>query len=201
MPRLLLRAAAASLALAAPAFASEIPSKAKVLEAIGTFEANALGSLTASKSADEANAAVAGASNTILRYAVESDDVVVDLGTDSVPWCDVKKGLSEASNSGQRGLLLAAYVSGSVKAQIQSGRQDPNPLAGWVAMLRVYRGMRVREGTRIPEAEALLARQMDGSLEAFAVAALGKSTDNLRRTYGGAGAPPKRESPALAAQP
>src|ERR1035438_7556330 len=151
MPRLLLRSAAVALAFATPAFASETVSKAQVLEAIRTFEANAVGSLAQSKSADQEGAAVAKASNIILKFAIESDDVVVDLGADAVPWCDVKKGLQEVSGAGQRGLLLAAYVCGSVRAQLQSGKQDPNPLAGWVAMLRVYRAMRIREGVEIPE--------------------------------------------------
>jgi|CZKI01.1.fsa_nt_gi hypothetical protein len=184
MPRLLLRSAAVALAFATPAFASETVSKAQVLEAIRTFEANAVGSLAQSKSADQEGAAVAKASNIILKFAIESDDVVVDLGADAVPWCDVKKGLQEVSGAGQRGLLLAAYVCGSVRAQLQSGKQDPNPLAGWVAMLRVYRAMRIREGVEIPEVETLLARQANGSLEASAAAALRRSRERLRKAYG-----------------
>jgi hypothetical protein len=201
MPRLFLRAAAASLAFATPAFASETVTRAQVLEAIRTFDANALGSLAAPKPEAEAGAEVARDSNTILAYALESDDVLVDLGPDSVPWCDVKKGLSDLSNSGERGLLLAAYISGCVKAQLQSGKQDANPLAGWVAMLRVYRAVKVREGVKIPEIEALLAMQMNGSIDAYAVAALKRSSDSLRRTYGPSAGPPRQESPALAAQP
>ena len=85
MPRLLLRSAAVALAFATPAFASETVSKAQVLEAIRTFEANAVGSLAQSKSADQEGAAVAKASNIILKFAIESDDVVVDLGADAVP--------------------------------------------------------------------------------------------------------------------
>ena len=144
MPRFLLRASALALAVASPVLASESVTKDQVLDAIRVFEANAAGSLTAQKSADEANSAVATASNTILKFALESDLVVIDLGTDSVPWCDVKKGLSELSNSGERGLLLAAYLSGCVKAQLLSGKQDPNPYPGWVAMLRVYHASRSR---------------------------------------------------------
>jgi hypothetical protein len=200
MPRPLLRAAAAALALATPALASEAVTKGQVLEAIRAFDANAMGSVATLKSTDDASAAVAKASNTILKYALESDDVVVDLGTDSVPWFDMKKGASGLPNSGQRGLLFAAYLSGSVKEQLQTGKQDPNPLAGWVAMLRVYRAMRVREAVRIPEVEALLARQMDGSLEAYAAVALGRSTENLRKAYGGPGAAAKQDSPEMASQ-
>ena len=188
MPRFPLRAAAA-LALACPAFALGAVTRAQALEAIQAFEANAVGGVAASKSPEESNAAAARASNLIMRFAVESDEVVVDLGPDSVPWCDVKKGMSEQANAGQRGLLLAAYVCGSVKAQLLSGKRDPNPLAGWVAMLRVYRAMKIREGVEIPEVEALLERQMNGSLEAYAAAALRRSTESLRKAYG-APAPP-----------
>ncbi|HMD60804.1 MAG TPA: hypothetical protein VKG78_05215 [Opitutaceae bacterium] len=198
MPRIFLSCTAAALALATPAFASEAASKAQVLEAIRTFEANAVGGIAATRSPEQASAAVARASNLILRYALESSDVVVDLGADSVPWCDVKKGLSENQNAGQRGLLLAAYVSGCVSAQLRSGKRDPNPLEGWVAMLRVYRAMRIREGTKIPEIEALLARQMNGSLDAYAASALTRSTERLRARYG---APAKPDSPTLASQP
>jgi len=192
MPRSLIRASALALALASPALASESVTKDQVLDAIRVFESNAAASVTAQKTPEEANGAVASASNTILKFALESDLVVVDLGTDSVPWCDVKKGLSELSDSGERGLLLAAYLSGSVKAQLHSGRQDPNPYPGWVAMLRVYHSLKVREGLRVAEVDALLARQADGTLESFAAAALQRSNESLQKAYGGASAPQKQ---------
>jgi hypothetical protein len=200
MPRFLPRAFALALALAAPALASSPVTKDQVLDAIRVFDANAVGSLTAPMPPEEANGAVAVASNTILRFALESDRVVVDLGTDSVPWCDVKKGLAQLPNSGERGLLLAAYLSGSVKAQLLSGRQDPSPYPGWVAMLRVYHSLRVREGLRLPEVEALLARQAAGTLEAYAAEALKRSNESLQKTYGAATAPQKQIVTA-AAQP
>lgn len=200
MPLFPPRAVALCLALASPALASSPVTADQVLDAIRVFEANAVGSLTAPKPAQEANGAVAVASNTILRFALESDQVVVDLGTDSVPWCDVKKGLSELPNSGERGLLLAAYLSGSVKAQLESGKQDPSPYPGWVAMLRVYRSLRVREGLKLPEVDALLARQAGGTLEDYAAAALKRSNESLQKTYGAATAPQKQIVTA-AAQP
>jgi hypothetical protein len=191
MPLSLIRASALALVFASPVLASETVTKVQVLDAIRTFEANASGSLAAPKPAGEANDAVAKASNTILKFSLESDAVIVDLGADSVPWCDVKKGLAELSHSGARGLLLAAYLSGSVKAQLQSGKQDPSPYPGWVAMLRVYRVLKMREGVTIPEVEALMARQIDGSLESYSVVALQRSNESLRKTYGGAGDPPR----------
>ncbi len=184
MPRLAPHAAALLLALALPVPAPAAVTRDQVLDAIRTFEANAAGGLDASKPAAEKNDTVARASNTILRFSLESDDVVVDLGADSVPWCDVKKGISELSNSGERGLLLAAYLSGCVKAQLGSGKKDPNPYAGWSAMLGVYRAMRLREAVTIPEVEALLARQVDGTLEAYAAEAARRSAESLRKKYG-----------------
>jgi hypothetical protein len=51
-------------------------------------------------------------------------------------------------------------------------------------MLRVYRSLKMHEGIRIPEAETLLAKQAEGTLEAFAADAAKRSYDHLRREYG-----------------
>ena len=184
MPCFLPRACVLALALVAPVLSAGTVSKTQVLEAIRTFDANAAGSLTGAKPVQSPDDVVARASNTILKYSLESDDVVVDLGCDSVPWCDVKKGLTNLPDSSERGLLLAAYLSGSVKAQLSSGKQDPNPYPGWVAMLRLYPTMRIREDVRIPEIENLMARQADGTLETYAVDAVRRSTEKLRKAYG-----------------
>jgi hypothetical protein len=184
MPRLTPRVLALLLASALPLAAAESVTRSQVLESIRVFEANASGDMAGAKPETLKNDAVARAANTILKYSLESDDVVVDLGPDAVPWCDVKKGIAELSNSGERGLLLAAYLAGCVKAQLSSGKQDPNPLAGWTAMLKIYRAIKIREGVSIPEAEQLLARQNDGSLEAFSVEASQRSAARLRKTYG-----------------
>jgi hypothetical protein len=56
-------------------------------------------------------------------------------------------------------------------------------------MLKVYRAMKVRDGVSVPEAEALLARQMDGTLESRAAAALKRSREKLQKTYGADAAP------------
>ncbi|HEY5078914.1 MAG TPA: hypothetical protein VII43_03670 [Opitutaceae bacterium] len=184
MRRYFLHACAATLALSAPAFAADAVTRAQVLDAIRVFDANAAGSPDPTRAAAGAGDAVAKASNTILKFAIDSDEVVVDLGPNSVPWLDVKKGFADLPQSGERGLLFAAYVAGSVKAQLRSGKPDPNPFEGWVAMLQVYRALRTREGVRIPEAEALLSRQMAGTLGAYAASALIKSNEGLRKSYG-----------------
>jgi hypothetical protein len=192
MPRPLFRALALALASAAPAFASGPVTRAQALDAIRAFESGASGCITASKTAEQANDAVTVACNTILKYSLESDDVVVDLGSDSVPWFDARRDLSDLPHTGERGVLLVAYLSGSVKAQLQSGKQDPNPYPGWVAMLRMYRALKIREGVAIPEVEALVAHQADGTLEAYAAEAVQRSRENLRKTYGAGAAQPKQ---------
>jgi hypothetical protein len=184
-----LATACAVLALALPAPAAPAVTRAQVLDAIRAFDANASGAPDPTRAQHDAGDIVARASNTILRYALDSTDVIVDLGADSVPWLDVKKGISDLPHSGERGLLFAAYVASSVKAQLQAGKPDPNPYEGWVGMLRVYRALRAREGVRIPEAEQLLSRQLAGSLGAYAAGALARSTENLRRAYGAPKAP------------
>jgi hypothetical protein len=203
MPQFLKRACVAAVVFATPAFATEPISKAEVLAAIRTFDANSSANLTASKPEAEIDEALAASTATITRYALESDDVVVDLGPDAVPWCDLRKGVAGVASTEGRGLLLAAYLSGGVKAQLLSGKQDPNPYPGWVAMLKVYRIAKMREGVTIPEVESLLARQMDGTLEAYALDAEHRSIEALRRTYGDnrSVAQSKEDQKTLASQP
>jgi hypothetical protein len=184
MPRNFLHAFVLALASATPAFASGTVTRAQALDAIRAFESNAAGGITASKAPEQAGRAVATASHTILKYSLESDDVVVDLGAASVPWFDARRNLSDAADSGERGILLVAYLSGSVRAQLMSGKVDPNPYPGWIAMLRLYHALKISEGVSIPEIEALAARQMDGTLQPFAAEALQHSRDLLQRTHG-----------------
>lgn len=158
-------------------------SREQVLSAIHVFESKACGSLGGAARAADEDRILAEASNTILRFALESDDVVVDIGTDAVPWCDLHKGLAGASQSSSRGLLLAAYLSGCVRSQLEGGRKDANPYAGWKSMLKVYRVLKEREDLTLAEVEPLLARQKDGSLEAYAAQTLITSTEKLQKAY------------------
>ena len=192
MPRPFLRVFALALAFSAPALASEPVTKAQALDAVRAFEANASGYVAASTTAQQAADAVAGAARTIVRYSLESDDVVGDLGPDSVTWFDAGGNLSDVMRSGERGVLVVAYLSGSVRAQLQMGKKDPNPYPGWIAMIKMYRAFKMRAGAAIPEVDALAARQVDGSLESFASAAVLRSRDSLRRTYGSNLSQPKQ---------
>jgi len=206
----MLRAALAAFALPiglfaaaepAPKAATQAVTRAEVLQAIKVFDAGAVSSLAApAPAAGDATAAVASASNTIYTYALDSDDVVIDLLSDAVPWCNLKKGVADATYPGERGLLFAAYLAGEIQAQLHSGKTDSNPYAGWVHMFRVYRSMKTREGIQFPEIEALMAHQADGTLASFAIETEKRSLAHLRNAYGATGTPngPGSESTALA---
>jgi len=198
MPYSMLRAALAAVILPAVAIAKPAVSPSEVLSAIQVFDANACGNLAAPTSAAVAGTAVAQASNTILRFALESDAVVVDLGTDAVPWCDVKTGMADLPHSGERGLLLAAYLAGSIRSQLKTGSADSNPYDGWVHMIAVYRAMKNREGVQIPEIEHLVELQSSGSLARYAALTEQKSIDRLKQRYGGTGTAPTRRPSAAA---
>jgi hypothetical protein len=83
MSPFLLRAALAAMTFPALALAKDSISRTDVMAAIRVFDANACGNLATPKPSAAANDAVAQASNSILRFALESDDVMVDLGSSS----------------------------------------------------------------------------------------------------------------------
>jgi hypothetical protein len=158
----------------------------QALTAIRNFEGNLPTSIAVpGKSAKQATAALAEAANAIVSFAVRSDAVIVDMGPDSVTWCDVKKGVDGMSHGGERGLLFAAYVAGSVKAQLASGKPDANPYEGWVSAIKLYKGLRARDGLRISELDTLSAKMADGSLEAFAADAQKRALARLESDYHG----------------
>ena len=189
MPLPSLRIAVLAASLSACLSLSATPkamTQAQALEAIQTFEGNLpTGISVGEKSAKDSTEKMAAAANAIVQYAIQSDSVVVDMGPDSVTWCDVKKGVAGMAHSGERGLLFAAYLAGEIKAQLHAGKSDPNPYAGWVETLHVYKALRLRDGLKIAEIEVLAQKQKDGSLEAFAAEAAKRSVARLEASYHG----------------
>ncbi len=187
-PYLRLAAIVVSLLACCETFASPAPtvSSADVLEAIRSFEGNLPSNLALSgKSAKDSTAQLAKAANTIVDFAINSDSVVIDMGPDSVTWCDVKKGVNGMAHSGERGLLFGAYLSGSIKAQLTSGKTDPNPYAGWIAALRLYKTLKARDNVQIAELDLLAAKQQDATLESYAAEAAKRSVARLEANYHG----------------
>ncbi|HEY1848990.1 MAG TPA: hypothetical protein VGG37_07280, partial [Opitutaceae bacterium] len=113
MSRLILGACALALALPPSAPAAPAPvSRAQALGAIAAFEQSSPVCLVPRAAAAGGAAVVAGAARTITRFALESDEVVVDLGPDALPWCDTSRGAAGLPREGERGLLLVAYLCG-----------------------------------------------------------------------------------------
>lgn len=189
MPRSRVCAAVLVLALACRPLMAGAPSRAEALDAVHALEEAVAAPDVGTRPAAASDAA-SRASNTILRFAIESDEVVVDLGPAAVTWVDTSRGLSQVSLTGEQGLLLATYLAGEVKAQLAAGAPDPNPFAGWTAMLRVYRSLKLRQGVKISAIEPLLSSQAEGNLKALADQALARDQQALSRAYGGAGAKP-----------
>jgi hypothetical protein len=186
--------------LATPAFASETVTKAQVLDAIRTFDANASGNLAAPEAgAPRRRRRWRGPRTRSSKYALESDDVVVDLGPDSVPWCDVKKGLrpltpASAGSSSRPTSPAASRRSSSRESRTRTPTRAGSRCSGSTARQDA-------RGGRDPRGRGLLARQMDGTLEAYAVAARSARATASAGPTARPRAPPRQDQPALAAQP
>jgi hypothetical protein len=97
----------------------------------------------------------------------------------------VRKGVDGMAHSGERGLLFAAYLSGAIRSQLTTGHTDPNPYAGWVSALRLYKGLKAKDNLRIAELDVLLQKQQDNTLEAYAAEAAKRSVARLDASYHG----------------
>jgi hypothetical protein len=102
------------------------------------------------------------AAETVTRSGRESDDVLLIVGPETLPWVqtDVPAGEARA-----RMLLMAVYFAGDIKSQLRKGRPADDPYAGWVAVIRAYRQFRQKQpDLLIPEVEALIRKDRAGTL-------------------------------------
>jgi hypothetical protein len=107
----------------------------------------------------------------IMSFAQKSDTVHISLSKAVVPW--VKSG--DVSDSDTRGILLTAYVAGNVESQIKSGKKADDVYAGWEQVLATYAQLlKINSAAKISEVDELKAKDLDGSLRAYAVEAQGK---------------------------
>ncbi len=139
-------AACASLGFAAA------PSRSDALAAIAVLEKSVTG--------PEA----AAAAKTIVTYAQVSEDVMVNLGPDEIPWVGEKWGLDKERELACQSILLAAFVAGDVRSQIKNDRAEDDTYSGWVFAISIYNKLRAKEAFRSPSIEALSKMEVDGSL-------------------------------------
>ena len=137
---------------------AEPVSKGEARAAIAVLEKSVLG-------ADATEAAA-----TITRFADESEEVLIVVGPETMPWVQEAAG----PDAKIRELLTAAYVAGNVKAQLAKRRPDDDPYSGWIFVIKAYREIRGKKSRiAIPEVEELMAKEKDGTLK--------KEADALRK--------------------
>ncbi len=147
------RAFAALLLLALPAGGlAAVPSRHEILQAISVLEKDVSGP-------DAVEAA-----RTIVNYAQESDDVMVDIGPDQVPWVNEKWGLGQDKELACQSMLFAAFVAGNVRSQLRSARAENDSYSGWVFAISTYRKLRGGAAFRSPAIESLSKMEADGTL-------------------------------------
>jgi hypothetical protein len=149
-PRILI-AALAFVALAG-AGRADTPSKHEVLKAISVMEKNV--------SSPEAT----DAAKTIVIYAQESDDVLVDIGPEQLPWLDEDWGMAKDREQACKSLLLAAFVAGDVRSQIKNDKAEDDTYSGWIFAIDSYNRLRAKEPFTSHSIDALSKMRADGTL-------------------------------------
>lgn len=151
LPRTLI-AALAFLAFAGLGLADTAPSKHDVLKAISVMEKN-----LSSPEATEA-------AKTIVIYAQVSDDVLVDIGPEQLPWLDEDWGMAKEREQSCKSLLLAAFVAGDVRSQIKNDKAEDDTYSGWIFAIDSYNRLRAKEPFKSPSIDTLSKMRADGTL-------------------------------------
>jgi hypothetical protein len=144
-------AAAAFLACAACGLGA-VPTKHEVLQAIAVMEK----SVSSPEAAD--------AAKLVVVYAQLSDDVMVDIGPEQLPWVNEAWDLGRDRESACQTMLMASFVAGNVKSQIKNDKAEDDTYSGWIFVISTYRRLQAKEPVRSPSIEALAKMQADGRL-------------------------------------
>ncbi len=152
MPNLRTLAASVAFLLCTGLCLAASPTKHEVLQAISVIEKNA--------SSPEA----AEAAKTIVIYAQVSDDVMVDIGPDQLPWLDEDWGLEKDRDQACKSLLLAAFVAGDVRSQIKNDKAEDDTYSGWIFAIDTYNRLREKEPFRSESIDALAKMRAAGTL-------------------------------------
>jgi hypothetical protein len=125
----------------------QLPDKATVIEMVDYIEAQPLSPL-----ADVAR-------QDVVYYANYSDDVHVIIDTNILPW--IKQ--SEWSD-----LLLASYIAGNVRSQLQRNKRENDTYAGLTLMILAYNELRKNDpNIRIAEIDKQIQLLKEDKLKAY----------------------------------
>jgi hypothetical protein len=115
-----------SVLLIVPAILYSTPSKEEVLEAIKQVKTDLINSETFDNG------------KVILEYAEESDDVLIVLTKERIPWTvedwEVEKSMEETLKN----LILVSYLSGNIESQIKNNIPSDDPYSGWIFVIGSY---------------------------------------------------------------
>ena len=143
---------AAVLLLCASCGLAATPTKHEVLRAISVMEK--------SVSSPEA----AEAAKLIVVYAQVSDDVMVDIVPEQLPWINETWGLGREREAACQSMLTASFVAGNVKSQIKNDKVEDDTYSGWIFVIDTYHRLREKNSFRSPSIEALATMQAEGKL-------------------------------------
>jgi hypothetical protein len=128
------------------------PSKQDALEAISVMEKSVAGP------------AATAAAKTIVVYAQLSDEVMVNIGPDQLPWVEEKWDLAQERAQSCQALLMAAFVAGNIKSQIKNDHAEDDTYSGWIFAIETYRRLKAGDNFVSPSIEALAKLQAEGKL-------------------------------------
>jgi hypothetical protein len=135
----------------------KLPSREEVLKAVEIF----------AKSPLSAQGKAAAAS--IARFAQESDDVTVVVSPKAVPWLESAKPPKFSET------LLAAYLAGNVKSQLERQTNANDSYAGVQQVLKTYAQLKEADKTLdIPELQKLVDLEAKKQLRKYVDDALKK---------------------------
>ena len=123
--------------------------KEQVLKAIAAFRRDPLAARTD------------GTSALILNFAEASPDVQVEMGPKVLPW------MNEPVNDKYGEVLMAAFVAGDVRSQLESHRAKDDAMAGALQVIDTYQQLRKKDpSVRSVSVEKWIALQAQGKLRA-----------------------------------
>ena len=146
---------AALLLLTATVVSLAAPTREEALSAIATIEKDIL------------SAAAIEAARTVTQFTEESEEVMITLGQDTIPWVMEERARDQIDDT-IYSMLLAAYFAGNAKAQLQAGKAADDPYRGWLAAIKAYRQFQTKRSIVIPSLEKFSEMEANGSLEAHA---------------------------------
>ncbi len=99
----------------------------------------------------------------ILSFAKDSPDVEVAVSEKRMPWINDKSTPSEAGT-----VLLVAYMSGDILAQLDKGTTKDDPLAATEQVIATYRQLQDADSKlKVPSVEKLIVLQKQGKLAEY----------------------------------